>query len=342
MTGTTKNDVLGRLLARLEALEEENRAIRAELAALKPAPAAGPSREGQALSRRRALLTLGGAVAGAAALGRGLADPGAARAGTDGDLALGRSTNTASAPTGLGVTGATSDYGIGVTDNGLNQYPSVTRAALFGHAGFDNFGAGVLGYSNAGGIGVEGVSEAGAVPAAAGVYGLGSPGVRGLNVSGGAGIEGKGEPGVSGTAFDPSGVGVRGSVQGTDNPGTVPASGTGIVAEAVDGGGGPPTVDSVALLATNAGKGTGVKATSDSGIPLLAQVTNTKSKQPAVRGIGAKGRGGEFSGATAQIRLLPAGTLPASGQTGDLFVDSSGGLHYCKAGGSTATWVKLA
>ena len=49
-----------------------------------------------------------------------------------------------------------------------------------------------------------------------------------------------------------------------------------------------------------------------------------------------------FSGGAAQLRLVPGGTLPKSGTTGDLYVDSAGHLHYCKAGGSTATWVQLA
>jgi hypothetical protein len=41
-------------------------------------------------------------------------------------------------------------------------------------------------------------------------------------------------------------------------------------------------------------------------------------------------------------RLVPGGTVPTSGQTGDLFVDSSGHRHYCRTGGTTATWVQLA
>ena len=52
--------------------------------------------------------------------------------------------------------------------------------------------------------------------------------------------------------------------------------------------------------------------------------------------------GGQFAGGAAQLRLVPAGTRPTSGQTGDLFVDTNGHLHYCKAGGSTASWVQLA
>jgi hypothetical protein len=144
--------------------------------------------------------------------------------------------------------------------------------------------------------------------------------------------------------------------------------------------GGPPAANSIALSATNAGTGTGVKATSTSGTPILGVITNTSNASPAVSGTtsgsgpavrGAQsgkpgsaisgqvsnaknssaavlgtgssvGRGGQFSGGVAQVRLVPAGALPTSGQTGDLFVDSAGHLHYCKAGGSTATWVQLA
>jgi hypothetical protein len=63
----------------------------------------------------------------------------------------------------------------------------------------------------------------------------------------------------------------------------------------------------------------------------------------AISGTGsAMGRGGQFTGGAAQVRLVPGGTLPMSGQTGDLFVDSGGHLHYCRTGGSAATWVQLA
>jgi hypothetical protein len=144
--------------------------------------------------------------------------------------------------------------------------------------------------------------------------------------------------------------------------------------------GGPPTANSIGLSATNAGKGVGVKATSTSGTPIVGAITNTANASPAVTGStngtgpavrgtqsgksgsaisgqvsnaknnsaavlgtgSSVGRGGQFSGGVAQIRLVPAGTLPGAGQTGDLFVDSAGHLHYCTAGGSTATWVQLA
>jgi len=52
------------------------------------------------------------------------------------------------------------------------------------------------------------------------------------------------------------------------------------------------------------------------------------------------GRGGVFSGDTAQIQLQApsASSHPASGALGDLFVDNHKRLWFCKGG---ATWVRL-
>jgi hypothetical protein len=60
-----------------------------------------------------------------------------------------------------------------------------------------------------------------------------------------------------------------------------------------------------------------------------------------VRGSSPAGRGGIFKGGAAALRLAPstAATHPASGQKGDLFVDSHGRLWFCK--GSTS-WKQLA
>jgi hypothetical protein len=53
------------------------------------------------------------------------------------------------------------------------------------------------------------------------------------------------------------------------------------------------------------------------------------------------GRGGQFIGKLAQVRLYPstASTHPASGARGDLFVDKSGRLWFCRGGTS---WKQLA
>jgi hypothetical protein len=59
-----------------------------------------------------------------------------------------------------------------------------------------------------------------------------------------------------------------------------------------------------------------------------------------VYGIGIKGRGGVFQGDKAQVRLVPstAASHPSSGAAGDLFVDTSNRLWFCKGG---TNWVKL-
>jgi hypothetical protein len=55
----------------------------------------------------------------------------------------------------------------------------------------------------------------------------------------------------------------------------------------------------------------------------------------------AKGAGGKFGGKTAQIQLVPstAASHPASGSAGQLFVDSSKRLWYCRGG---SNWAQLA
>jgi hypothetical protein len=56
------------------------------------------------------------------------------------------------------------------------------------------------------------------------------------------------------------------------------------------------------------------------------------------------GVGGEFAGSAGQIQLTPgkAGTHPASGKQGALYVDSRGRLWFCAKGGTRATWKQLA
>jgi hypothetical protein len=63
-----------------------------------------------------------------------------------------------------------------------------------------------------------------------------------------------------------------------------------------------------------------------------------------VAGHSSLGRGGVFSGLKAAVRLLPAeqSSHPARGQRGDLVVDSTGRLWYCKKGGTSPVWKQLA
>jgi hypothetical protein len=68
-----------------------------------------------------------------------------------------------------------------------------------------------------------------------------------------------------------------------------------------------------------------------------------------VRGMSKHGYGATLQGGQAPLRLLPAETAgkPASGQVGELFVDSHGDLYFCKVTGSQVTgspptWKKIA
>jgi hypothetical protein len=82
----------------------------------------------------------------------------------------------------------------------------------------------------------------------------------------------------------------------------------------------------------------------DSSKTQAAVIGTTEGTGPAIEGRSVLGRGGVFRGKKAQIRLIAstATTKPATGSRGDLFVDSSGRLWYCKSGGLTTGWKQLA
>jgi hypothetical protein len=75
-----------------------------------------------------------------------------------------------------------------------------------------------------------------------------------------------------------------------------------------------------------------------------AVLGTTTGTGAAIEGNSSAGRGGVFRGKKAQVRFVPssATTKPTTGQRGDLFVDSSGRLWYCKTGGSVTGWKQLA
>ncbi|HVN50479.1 MAG TPA: hypothetical protein VMT43_03555, partial [Acidimicrobiales bacterium] len=94
-----------------------------------------------------------------------------------------------------------------------------------------------------------------------------------------------------------------------------------------------------------------------SGSAIVAQIVSPANRRPAISastsgpgaavqasGTGTGGRGVVASGAAAPLQLTPgsASTHPTAGQTGDLYVDASARLWYCRSGGTTATWAQLA
>jgi len=111
-----------------------------------------------------------------------------------------------------------------------------------------------------------------------------------------------------------------------------------------------------AVLGVTKGSGAGVQGRGEgTGYGVWGEIPDSTKTQSAVlgstegagngvEGRSILGRGGLFRGKRAQVRLLPssAATKPSAGKRGDLFVDASGRLWYCKTSDSTTGWVQLA
>jgi hypothetical protein len=82
----------------------------------------------------------------------------------------------------------------------------------------------------------------------------------------------------------------------------------------------------------------------DAAQPQSAVYGSTEGQGAGVEGRSIGGRGGQFAGKRAQVRLIPStvNTKPTAGKRGDLFVDSTGRLWYCKTTSSPTGWVQLA
>jgi hypothetical protein len=97
------------------------------------------------------------------------------------------------------------------------------------------------------------------------------------------------------------------------------------------------------VTGANAGTGAGVygKSSSSAGVGVYAVNSSTGA---AINAVSGHGRGGIFAGSgAAQIQLTPGGSRPKSGQVGDLYVDHSGDLWFCKKTSTTAaTWKQIA
>src|SRR6478752_3639641 len=63
-----------------------------------------------------------------------------------------------------------------------------------------------------------------------------------------------------------------------------------------------------------------------------------------VHGVATDGVGAVFEGSKANMSLrpMPGATHPAAGGTGDLYVDQTGRLWFCRAAGNPATWTQIA
>ena len=154
--------------------------------------------------------------------------------------------------------------------------------------------------------------------------------------SGGAGLSGHSDygrgvighgstAGVYGESFASDGIGVHGLKSSTTGPAVkgeilYPSNGYAAVF-GVTGGTGP------AVYGEGLASGNGTSG--------VARGTGS-----GVYGQSDNGRGGQFRGKKAQIRLEPATTTthPSSGDAGDIYLDKSKRLWLCKGG---TTWVRI-
>jgi hypothetical protein len=188
---------------------------------------------------------------------------------------------------------------------------SNTQPAVYGNN--DGTTEGVEGYSY-GGIGVRGTGG-GKFAGVLGEGGSSGPGVQGIGGNN-VGVLGQGGIGVHGQ----SGTNGNGAVYG-QHTGT---SGYGVVG---DGKG----ANSAGLLGRNTVAG---------GIGVQGQ-----GNVIGVKGESTNGYGGHFSGAIAQVKLLPKSNAgrPTTGahQQGELFLDKSAALFVCTASGTPGTWRRV-
>ena len=245
--------------------------------------------------------------------------------------------------TGQGVLGF-AEHGNGVRGN----TGGASAAGVIGHSYSDT--TGVVGYSGSNPepvtpakTGVYGEAHQDAT--ATGVFGFSGPGTGVYGASNSyVGVWGRSGAswGVYGTSYYGSavegyslhGAGVRGDTKSLKTPAIVGHAYSGTTG--VVGYSGPikepvfPLNTGVVGMANKNAGSVGVHGASRAGVGLLGTSTT--------------GRGGQFSGGPAQLRLVPstAVTHPQAGATGDLFLDNGARLWLCTKGGSTATWKRVA
>jgi len=153
-------------------------------------------------------------------------------------------------------------------------------------------------------------------------------GTGGVNTGSGPGVYGQAATGAGLYGTSASGTGVTGASTGAGSGNTGAGSG---------------------VYGTNSSTGAGVYGTSHAGPGVFGYVSSSSEAfyavnsgaGPAISAVSGHGRGGVFAGTSvAQIQLTPGGsTHPASGSAGDLYVDHSARLWFCKGG---KTWKQLA
>jgi hypothetical protein len=167
-----------------------------------------------------------------------------------------------------------------------------------------------------------------------GIGAWGSHGGSGWGVYGSS-LSGLGVFGAGGSGVGVTGSGGSAGVEA--NGGAIGLSASGITAVRAAG-------ETAGIVVTASGStANGVSSTVKSSNAALLG-TNNGGTGAGVHGSSTTGRGGNFVGGAAQIRLTPGtrASHPTSGQSGDLYADKNGRLWFCKKGGSHATWHQIA
>jgi hypothetical protein len=253
---------------------------------------------------RRGLLRLGG-VAAAVGAGSVLIRPGTAGAAAGDPINQGQDHNAGATRTSLTSSVATETMLVQNSGNGGALTAEITADPAPGDGPAAIFGSGVHGG------GVVGATT-GSGPGVGGVGGVATG------------------PGVVAAVFDDDAAGLALEV---GHLGTGTATYTHIE---------NPTNANRAMWAQTVGTGNAVYGRIlHTNSTAAAVAGTTDGKGPGINGTSAGGVGGRFTGKTAQVQLVPttASTHPASGSAGQLYVDRSKRLWYCKGGTS---WKQLA
>jgi hypothetical protein len=325
-------DQLERLAARVSSLEDEltsleqqNERLRAQLGD-EPGDEHGEEPEAPVLDRR-AILRFGG-VAVAAGAGSALLRPQTAEAATA-NMQYGAENDAGTSGTGLTSSHDTDTLHVTNTSTGAALRLDATPNE-------DAFTLDVV--SDGGGPAISGeVTNATADPAPPAIVGMGIDGGGVLGITGGGG------PAIGGLTTVGQGSSFTGVVFGPDSGAANPfaafvdASESGFLSRIYGA-----TSDARAIQATQEGTESAVYASVTNGSSgTSAIIGRTDGSGAGVDGRSSKGTGGRFSGKTSQITLVPstASTHPTSGSAGQLFVDRSKRLWFCKGG---TNWKQLA
>ncbi len=223
------------------------------------------------------------------------------------------------------------------------------------------------------GVNASGATAVQAAGTSVGVAAIGPTGVSatgatiGVVASGPTGLAANGTT-VGVTANGPTGVAATGTTTGVtaSGPTALVASGTAVAVSAsaltgiaVTGTGSlgraivaGATSKAATVVVTNSGTGPALRTTTGSGSGLSGTgcvvgdshagtgVLGLSDGGDGVRGHSKAGRGGNFAGGAAQLKLTPGplASHPVPGETGDLYCDRTGRLWFCKKGGANASW----